>query len=102
MTVSTIIGALRDQKEGRPAQVLAHLNRVLHGQITGFATGTAALIAPDGAMTIANAGNLAPYCNGEGLAVPSGLPLGILADAVYEETAFHLSANHHSPSFPTV
>jgi serine phosphatase RsbU (regulator of sigma subunit) len=90
MTVSTIIGALRDQKDRQPMQVLAHLNRVLHGQITGFATCTAALITADGAMTLANAGNLAPYRNGQELAIESGLPLGITLDSSYTEASYQL------------
>jgi hypothetical protein len=91
MTVSAIIGALRNETDRQPAQVLAHLNRVLHGQITGFATCTAALITADGAMTLANAGNLAPYRNGEELAVDPGLPLGITPDVSYSESTFQLN-----------
>ena len=68
MTVSAIVGALRNETNARPAQVLAHLNRVLHGQITGFATCIAVLIASDGGVTIANAGHLSPYRNGTGIA----------------------------------
>jgi serine phosphatase RsbU (regulator of sigma subunit) len=91
MTVSTIIGALRDQQKRRPAQVLGHLNRVLHGQVSGFVTCAAALIEEDGAMTVANAGHLAPYRNGEEIAIESGLPLGILAEICYAEAEFQLA-----------
>ncbi len=91
MTVSAIIGALRGCAARKPAEVLAHLNRVLHGQITGFVTCTGALISANGRMSLANAGNLAPYCNGEELAVESGLPLGIVADAGYSETTYQLN-----------
>ncbi len=91
MTVSTIVGALRNEKERRPAEVLKNINRVLHGQITGFATCCAALIAADGRMTVANAGHLSPYRNGEEMAVEPGLPLGIVAKAAYEETEFQLA-----------
>ena len=100
MTVSAIIGALRDQQERRPAQVLAHLNRVLHGQITGFATCTTALISADGAMAIANAGNLAPYRNGEELAVESGLPLGISPKATTPKPPTNSIRKIVSPSSP--
>ena len=75
------------------SEVLAHLNRVLHGQITGFVTCTAALIAANGNMTLANAGNLPPYRNGQELDVESGLPLGITPDAEYSETACQLNPN---------
>lgn len=71
--------------------MLAHLNRVLHGQVSGFVTCAAALIAADGSMTIANAGHLAPYRNGEEMAVNSGLPLGILAESDYSETSYQLA-----------
>jgi phosphoserine phosphatase RsbU/P len=93
MTVGAIIGALRGCTVRKPAEVLAHLNRVLHGQITGFVTCTAALISANGNMTFANAGNLPAYHNGQELDVESGLPLGITPDVCYSETAFQLHAN---------
>ena len=91
MTVSAIIGALRGCSERTPADVLAYLNHVLHGQITGFATCAVASIAADGALTIANAGHVSPYCSGRELAVANGLPLGITAEPAYEETHFKLA-----------
>ena len=90
MTVSTIVGALRNENSREPAKVLAGLNRVLHGQITGFATCVAARITSDGTMTIANAGHIPPYRNGDEMAVQGGLPLGILAACQYEETQFEI------------
>ena len=91
MTVGAIIGALRGCSVRKPAEVLAHLNHVLHGQIAGFVTCTAALIAATGNMTLANAGNLPPYRNGQELDVESGLPLGITPDVCYSETTFQLN-----------
>ncbi len=41
-------------------------------------------------MTLANAGHLAPYHNGEEVMVQPGLPLGIVAETVYEERIFRL------------
>jgi phosphoserine phosphatase RsbU/P len=93
MTVGAIIGALRGCPVRRPAEVLAYLNRVLHDQVTGFVTCTAALIAANGNMTLANAGNLSPYRNGQELEVESGLPLGITPDTSYSEIAFQLHPN---------
>ncbi len=91
MTVSTIVGALRGCSARQPAEILAHLNRVLYGQVSGFVTCSAALIAVDGAMTIANAGHLSPYRNGEELAVAGGLPLGLVPTGCYEETQYQLT-----------
>lgn len=93
LTVSAIIGALRGCDSRRPADVLEYLNRVLLGQLSGFVTCCAALVASDGAMSLANAGNPAPYCNGEEIAVEPGLPLGLLAQATYAETHFQLFSN---------
>jgi sigma-B regulation protein RsbU (phosphoserine phosphatase) len=92
MTVSTIVGALRNESSRQPATVLERLNRVLHGQVNGFVTCAAVLIAADGTMTLANAGNLAPYRNGEEMVVESGLPLGIVSDISYPETRDVLAA----------
>ena len=91
MTVSTIMGALRDYPSHRPTDVLAHLNRVLHGQVTGFVTCCIALIATDGTMHLANAGNPAPYRNGEEMPVEPGLPLAMLSDASYPETRYQVA-----------
>ncbi len=93
MTVSAIMGSLHDYASSRPADVLAHLNRVLHGRMDGFVTCCAAHIAADGTMTVANAGNPAPYLNGEEMAVEPGLPLGILGEASYAETRYQIAPN---------
>ena len=90
MTVSTIMGALRDECERGPGELLVHLNRVLCGQISGFVTCSAASIGADGAVVLANAGHLAPYSNGKERAVDGGLPLGVLEQAEYGETHFPL------------
>ena len=85
MTVSTVIGALRDRKEQAPAAVLVHLNRVLCGQVSGFVTCCVVLADAEGNLTIANAGHLAPYHNGCELPIEGGLPLGLSGDVVYTE-----------------
>jgi phosphoserine phosphatase RsbU/P len=90
MTVSAIVGALRDSEERRPADVLTHLNRVLCGQIGGFVTCCATLITDDGALTIANAGHLPPYRNGEEVPVSPRLPLGITSSSEYSELPLRL------------
>ena len=86
MTVATLAGALRDWSFRQPAEVLAHLNSVLTGHGgTGFTTCCAALFKADGSVTIANAGHLPPYRNGEELRVEPGLPLGLIAEPDYAE-----------------
>jgi len=92
MTVSAIMGALRGCPARRPNDVLAYLNRVLHGNISGFAACTVALIAPGGSLTLANAGNIPPYCNGKELALEPGLPLGIEPEISYTETTHQLNS----------
>lgn len=91
MTVSTIMGALRGCILREPAEVLAHLNDVLCGHVAGFVTCCATLISSDGSITVANAGHLSPYRNGEELIVAPGLPLGMLAECSYDESRFQLA-----------
>jgi sigma-B regulation protein RsbU (phosphoserine phosphatase) len=91
MVVSTIIGGLRMQISRQPAEVLAHLNRMLVGHVSGFATCCAMLLHADGRMLIANAGNPAPYSAGEEIPTLPGLPLGMVPDADYEETSHTLA-----------
>jgi hypothetical protein len=91
MTVSAIMGALPGCRSRRPSDVLAHLNEAVYGRISGFVTCCAVHISIDGAMTLANAGNPAPYRNGQEMVVESGLPLGVLADVSYPETSDQLA-----------
>ena len=48
-------------------------------------TACCARFDPDGRVTISNAGHLPPYCDGQEVATEGGLPLGIVAEVVYEE-----------------
>lgn len=90
MSVSTIVGALRGEVERRPAEVLGRLNRVLCGQISGFATCCAVLLEADGGGVISNAGHLSPYREGKEMEVEGGLPLGVVAETEYAERRFSL------------
>jgi hypothetical protein len=75
-----------------PALMLSRLNESLYGQTDGgFVTCLCCLIASDGALTLSNAGHLAPYCNGEEVPCASGLPLGLVAGAEYDETGTQLN-----------
>ena len=91
MTVATLAGALRNEPSRQPALVLSRLNAVLLGhEATGFTTCCAALFDCLGHVTIANAGHVPPYRNGEELEIDSGLPLGLIADPVYSEVVVTL------------
>lgn len=93
MTVSLIVGALRTMADytQSPAAILMGLNRRLLGRTDGgFATCVIARIDPSGATTLANAGHLAPYRDRKELPVNGSLPLGLAADAAYDELVFLL------------
>jgi hypothetical protein len=92
MTVSVIMGAVRGCDSRKPARVLEYLNRLLYGQVSGFVTCCVAHISSVGQLTIANAGNPAPYRNGIELTVEPGLPLGLVAEANYAETRYTIAA----------
>jgi hypothetical protein len=79
------------QDEPTPSEMLLRLNRRLCGSSDGgFVTCLCCLIAPDGRLTISNAGHLAPYRNGQEVVCASGLPLGLVAGAEYAETELQL------------
>lgn len=93
MLVSMILGLLRSivQETREPARVLRELNRLLAGQMDErFATCCCALFSRDGAVRMANAGHLSPYCEGCEIDVPGGLPLGLSEDVAYQEIEFDL------------
>jgi hypothetical protein len=92
MTVSLIVGTLRAYAESytSPAQLLAGMNRRLHGRTAGFATCLALKITSAGEVTIANAGHPNPYLDGVEIQTDSNLPLGIALDVAYAETRLHI------------
>jgi serine phosphatase RsbU (regulator of sigma subunit) len=96
LAVSTVVGALRGSQLRSPAAVLAHLNRVLHRRISGFATCCVlhlpALATGTGTFTIANAGHIPPYRNGKALPIAGDLPLAILPEVAYEEEQISFAA----------
>jgi len=94
MTGTLVLGALRTlaQENLSPSQILLRLNAQLAvSSDGGFVTCLCARIAQDGSLTLANAGHLAPYRNGEEVPLESGLPLGITANGRYQETALILA-----------
>jgi phosphoserine phosphatase RsbU/P len=89
MNVSMLMGALRSTKERSPAKILELLNRVLVGS-ESFTTCQAAWFGPSGELVLANAGHLPPYLNSQEVALPGGLPLGVLATVSYPEVRLYL------------
>lgn len=87
MMVSTLVGSIRTAADDThaPEVLLQRLNERLVGRTQGgFSTALAAYIAPDGMMTIANAGHLSPYLDGGEVELPGALPLGITSAVRYE------------------
>ena len=98
MAVSLIVGATRMIAEytSNPAEILAGLNRRLHGRMSGgFATAIAMRLDRNGNCTLATAGHPAPFLNQRGLDLPGSLPLGITPFADYEEHCFKLQVGDH-------
>jgi serine phosphatase RsbU (regulator of sigma subunit) len=93
MNVALIIGTVRTlvEFESSPTDILAGLNRRLVGRMQGGFT-TALLLKLDrfGNCTVANAGHLPPFLNGNELALQESLPLGIDAEVVFADHDFML------------
>ena len=93
MMVSLIVGTLRTLADvtRNPTDILAGLNRRLLGRMQGgFVTCLVLRVAIDGSATLANAGHLFPFRNGTEWELPPSLPLGLAADAEYEEVSGNL------------
>ena len=95
MTVSLLVATFRTLAHytASPREILAAMNqRMLARSNGGFTTCLVLRVDPDGTLTVANAGHLPPYCNGEELTVESDLPLGLHGESTYEEAKFELQA----------
>lgn len=93
MTVSLLVGTVRTLAHftTNPGEIVAAMNvRMLARMQGGFTTCLVLRLDANGALTVANAGHLSPYCNGKELTVEAGLPLGLTADAEYPESRFRL------------
>jgi phosphoserine phosphatase RsbU/P len=93
MLVSVLVGAIRTEAAHGtdPVSMLLCLNDRMTGRAHGgFTTCLAAHITRGGLLTLANAGHLPPYLNGEEIDLVGALPLGILSATEYEYTAVQL------------
>jgi stage II sporulation SpoE-like protein len=95
MLVALLVGAIRSTCEinADPLFVLHALNRRLLGRGEAHATCLAMRITADGAVTLANAGHLPPYLNGQPVDVEGALPLGVIEEAGFTVTHFQLQEN---------
>lgn len=94
MTVSLLVGTFRTLAHytESPGEILAAMNtRMLARSHGGFTTCLVLRADADGALTVANAGHIAPYLAGEELALENGLPLGLSAAASYAEAVFYVA-----------
>lgn len=93
MTVSLLVGTVRTlaHYNDSPAKILTEMNqRMLARTRNGFTTCLVLRVDPDGAVTMSNAGHLAPYLGSRELSLECGLPLGLSANAAYSESTMHL------------
>ena len=83
MMVALLVGAIRTATDTSldPEFVLGVLNKRLLRRGDAQATCLALLIGTNGEATLANAGHMAPYLNGEALAMEGALPLGMVEAA---------------------
>jgi hypothetical protein len=94
MLVSVLVGAIRAEAAhgSDPAAMLRSLNQRLMGRSNGgFTTCLAAHISATGLLTLANAGHLPPYLDGEEITMAGALPLGIMPNPEFEATTLHLT-----------
>jgi hypothetical protein len=93
MLVALLVGAIRSTAEinTEPEYVLGVLNRRLLGRGDAQATCLALNIAKNGRVTLANAGHIPPYLNGEPLAMEGALPLGMMPEAIFPILCFQLA-----------
>ena len=98
MTVSLLVGTFRTLAHytQSPGEILAAMNqRMMARSNGGFTTCIVIRILAGGTVTAANAGHIAPYINGQELALENGLPLGLSADSEYSETVWTLPIGAH-------
>ncbi|HLY43452.1 MAG TPA: PP2C family protein-serine/threonine phosphatase [Terracidiphilus sp.] len=94
MTVSLLVGTIRSlvHYTQSPGEILAAMNlRMLTRSNGGFTTCLVLRVDPDGKLTVANAGHLAPYLSCAELKLQNGLPLGLSGDSAYTESTLHLA-----------
>jgi Stage II sporulation protein E (SpoIIE) len=93
MLVSMLVGLIRATAEYtlEPQLMLLKLHeRLVDRSDSGFCTALAAHFTEDGQVTIANAGQLSPYLDGQEVELAGALPLGISGGGLYEAMKLRL------------
>ena len=92
MLVALLVGAIRSTSDWTtdPMVILKALNQRLIGRNDAQATCLALRITSGGEVTLCNAGHMAPYLNGEPIAMEGALPLGMIEDADFSVMHFQL------------
>jgi len=90
MLVATIVGALRGAAlhSWDPVQMMHEVNVQLCERQHSSATCQILYVDPAGNATLANAGQLPPYLNGQEMEMEGALPLGTIPDAEHSVTTF--------------
>ena len=93
MLVALLVGAIRSTAETitDPLAILQTLNRRLLGRRDAQSTCLALRIEKDGSATLANAGHIAPYLNGEPISMEGALPLGMMEGTDFSVMHFKLN-----------
>jgi phosphoserine phosphatase RsbU/P len=94
MTVSLLVGTFRTlaQYTQSPGEILQAMNQRMIGRNSGGFTTCLVLRAEvDGRLTVANAGHIPPYVDGQELALDNGLPLGLSPESAYTESTLQLA-----------
>jgi serine phosphatase RsbU (regulator of sigma subunit) len=93
MQVAMLVGLIRATAEYTtdPVVMLSKLQeRLVDRAGAGFSTALAAHITGDGKVTIANAGQLSPYLDGQEVELAGALPLGVGGGGEYEAVRLEL------------
>ena len=94
MTVSLLVGTFRTLAHytQSPGEILKAMNQRMIGRNSGGFTTCLVLRAEvDGRLTVANAGHIPPYVDGQELALEHGLPLGLSPESAYGESILQLA-----------
>lgn len=93
MLVALIVGAIRTEVGHgvQPELILLAVNNQLCERKHASATCVMLRIDPDGTVTLANAGHLAPYLNGKEMEMEGALPLGVIEGMDFPVMTFRLA-----------